>query len=487
MLLTISTTHRPATDIGYLLGKHPDRCQTFQFPWANAHVFYPEASEERCTIALAVDLLTHKLTPQNRGTAHSRQEHYVNDRPYAATSHLALIMNQLFSQAAAAHNKEKPELSLTPIPLTAWLPTVPRGNRTNLVEDLFEPLGYAVTATPLPIDPERPQSGTTRHVELTLENTITLSELLKHLYVLLPTLDGGKHHFVDQSEIDKLMRFGDGWLPTHPLKELITASAVNQRVSMANRALALMAAQNSAETEPENSQQGQEARHEKQETAIEKGIGLGRMRQHAVLEEVKKANPSSVLDLGCGEGRLTLDLVKLPRLAKVTAMDVSTRAMAHLSRRADRLNPAQKDKLTLLHGSLAYRDPRLNGHDLAVAMEVIEHIDEEKLPSFEDAVLAGAKPKTLVVTTPNVEYNKVFQMPEGSSRHRDHRFEWDRDTFAQWARKTAQKHGYAVSITGIGPTDPQAGEPTQMAVFTANNAQNQPPPPPRDNPASVYH
>lgn len=490
MLLTITTTHQPATDMGYLLGKHPNRCQTFDFPWAKAHVFYPEASHERCTIALAVELLTHKLNPNNRGTAHSRQEHFVNDRAYAATSHLALVINQLFSQAYASQNKDKPELSNTPLPLEVWLPTVPRGRHPDTASQLFEPLGYTVAAKPLPLDQKKPDSGYSRHIDLTLSHTITMAEMLRHLYVLLPTMDGGKHHYIEQDDVEKLMRFGEGWLSTHPKRDMIVNSSMNEKRSFANKVVAMLDEQNQAQEQPdENSPQ--ETRHERQEAHVERGIGLNKMRRDAVLKAVKDSSPNSVIDLGCGEGTLTLALLQENPSFRVTAMDVSTRAMSTLERRAGRLTPAQKDRLKTFHGSLSYRDRRLADHDTAVAMEVVEHIDEEKLSSFEDTVLAGARPKTLIVTTPNREYNAVFGMEPGTRRHRDHRFEWDRQEFKKWANDSAAAHGYSVAILPIGPVDPSMGPPSQMAVFTrispAATANGASPAQQQANPASIYH
>src|ERR1700754_4221048 len=205
MLLTISTTHRPATDLGFLLHKHPERVQAFPLPFGTAHVLYPEVGEERCTAALVLDIDPVGLVRRD-GQGGFPLAEYVNDRPYVASSLLSVALVNVFKTATEG---SRPELAARPIPLEAALPAV-RGSG-ELVRRLFEPLGYAV---------EVGEVGA-RHVSVRLGATARLAELLTHLYVLLPVLDDFKHYFVDESEVEKLMRRGEGWLPTHPERELI--------------------------------------------------------------------------------------------------------------------------------------------------------------------------------------------------------------------------------------------------------------------------
>ncbi len=181
---------------------------------------------------------------------------------------------------------------------------------------------------------------------------------------------------------------------------------------------------------------------------------------------MKSAGAKSVLDLGCGEGKLLRLLIEDRAFSRILGMDVSTRS---LQRAADRLEldrlPA-RGRLELIQGSLTYRDKRLNGFDAAAVVEVIEHLDPSRLAAFEKVVFACARPQVVVVTTPNVEYNSRFEgLAGGRLRHPDHRFEWSRAEFASWATGVADAHGYAVSPSGVGPEDEEVGQPTQMAVF----------------------
>src|SRR5262245_29524293 len=195
VLLTLTTTHRPATDLGYLLHKHPDRVQRFSVPFGAAHVFYPEASDARCTAALLLEVDPVGLVRRGGGAFALAQ--YVNDRPYVASSFLSVALTHVYKSALEGRCAERD--AAAEIPLVAGLPAVPGG---ALVRRLFEPLGYEVSAEPL-------QHG--GYVALRLTAATRLADLLRHLYVLLPVLDDEKHYWVDESEIDKLMRRGEGW------------------------------------------------------------------------------------------------------------------------------------------------------------------------------------------------------------------------------------------------------------------------------------
>lgn len=157
-----------------------------------------------------------------------------------------------------------------------------------------------------------------------------------------------------------------------------------------------------------------------------------------------------------------------PAFSKVLGVDVSHRALELAARRLqlDRMPDSRRARLELLQSSATYRDERLAGFDAVVLMEVIEHVDLPRLPALVRSVFAHARPTSVLVTTPNAEYNVRYPLlPAGGMRHRDHRFEWTRPQFQDWAGATASAHGYTVRFQPIGQVDPEVGAPTQLAVF----------------------
>ncbi|HLO85153.1 MAG TPA: 3' terminal RNA ribose 2'-O-methyltransferase Hen1, partial [Nostocaceae cyanobacterium] len=197
MLLTITTTHSPATELGYLLHKHPDRCHSLSLSFGQAQVFYPEANDERCTVALLLDVDPVKLVRGKGATL----EQYVSDRPYVASSFMSVAIAQVFSTALGGRSKDRPELAQTPLPLVAKLSVLPCRGGEGFLRQLFEPLGYTVHAQGHVLDAEFPDWGNSRYFTVELHHTITLSDLLSHLYVLIPVLDDDKHYWVNDDEI----------------------------------------------------------------------------------------------------------------------------------------------------------------------------------------------------------------------------------------------------------------------------------------------
>jgi 3' terminal RNA ribose 2'-O-methyltransferase Hen1 len=144
------------------------------------------------------------------------------------------------------------------------------------------------------------------------------------------------------------------------------------------------------------------------------------------------------------------------------ALDVAARRL-----RLDRMSERQRERVRLVQSSLTYRDERIAGYDAAVLMEVIEHVDPPRLEALARSVFGYAAPGTVVVTTPNVEHNVRYpDLPAGTMRHHDHRFEWTRAQFRDWAEALATRYGYTVRYLPVGVDDPEVGPPTQLAVFT---------------------
>jgi 3' terminal RNA ribose 2'-O-methyltransferase Hen1 len=462
MLLTLTTTHRPATDLGYLLAKHPARLQRFQLSFGVAHVFYPEATEERCTAALLLDVDPVALSRGRNGTGGPPLEPYVNDRPYVASSFLSVAIAQVFGTALAGRSKERPELVATPIPLRAHLPTVPsRGGETFLCA-LFEPLGYTVQAERHALDPRFPEWGDSPYFSVTLEGTVRLHDLLGHLYVLVPVLDDQKHYWVGEDELEKLVRHGEGWLAEHPAREAIATRYLRHRRGLAREALARLTLEE--QPDPESV----EAVGNAEEAAVEAPLRLNEQRLAAVVAQLKASGATRVLDLGCGEGNLVRALLRERQFRDIVGVDVSHRALEIASDRLrlDRLSDRERERVKLLHGSLTYRDRRLEGYDAAAVVEVIEHLDPPRLGAFARALFAYTRPGTVVLTTPNAEYNASWpSLPVGRFRHRDHRFEWTPSEFQTWSAAAARAVGYTVTFESVGPEDPALGPPTQMALF----------------------
>jgi 3' terminal RNA ribose 2'-O-methyltransferase Hen1 len=451
VLLTLTTTHRPATDLGYLLVKHPGKVHSFGMPTGTAYVLYPEADEDRCTAALLLDVDPQLLRAQNDAFELSQ---YVNDRPYAASSLLSSALAKVFRSALRGASKDRPELAALPLPLEIRVPVL-RGT-PELVTRLFEPLGWSETATPIPFEPEL--GGGSRYVDVLLTGELRVADALNHLYVLLPVLDDAKHYWVAPDEIEKLLRSGEGWLAGHPEKVLIARRYLAHRRSLATTALQLLEAD-------------QPVTEEESELPVARRAPLAEQRRDAVLAALAEVNASRVLDLGCGGGALLAALARDRSFTEIVGADVATRTLEVAARKLklDRLPERQKDRIRLIQTALTYRDDRLRGFDAAVLMEVIEHVDLPRLPALETAVFGHAKPGAVIVTTPNVEYNVHYEGLTGM-RHSDHRFEWTRAEFADWASRIADQYGYTVTIRGVGESHESTGAPTQLALFKVVSA-----------------
>lgn len=452
MLLTITNEHAPATDLGYLLHKNPARAQSFDLPFGKAHVFYPKSSPERCTAALLLDVDPVGLV---RGRGRTLRQ-YVNDRPYVASSFLSVAISRVFGSALSGKSRDRPEVARMELPLRATLAVVPCRGGEKFLRRLFEPLGYDVSAEPHALDASAPEWGESPYFTVEISGRVRLRDLLNHLYVLVPVLDDDKHYWVGDDEVEKLLRRGEGWLAAHPEKETITQRYLKHQRSLARDALERIAEEEDRETQ------------DREEEAVEEKVRLSEDRLGAVVTALRGADARRVIDLGCGEGRLLRALFEDRRFGEVVGMDVSHRSLeiAHRRLRLDELSDNQRGRISLIQGSLTYRDKRLSGFDAAAVVEVVEHLDPPRLAAFERVVFEFARPRVVILTTPNAEYNGLFErLPAGVFRHRDHRFEWTREEFRAWAEGVSDRHGYGVAFVPVGPEDPAAGPPTQMAVF----------------------
>jgi 3' terminal RNA ribose 2'-O-methyltransferase Hen1 len=462
VLVTISTTHRPATDLGYLLHKHPDRVQEFRQSFGTSTVLYPEATDERCTALLALDVDPVRLARgRSRNAPDFSLSQYVNDRPYAASSLLGVALADVFSTARSGRCVSRQELADSAIPLEITVPVLPCRGGVDVALRLFEPLGWQVDATPIPLDEAFPEWGDSRYVHLVLRGRVRLADALNQLYVLLPVLDESKHYWQTSDEVDKLLSSGGDWLAGHPEQTLIVRRYLGRRGSLTHQALERL-----AELGDDVDRAVEAASEEEVAQPEERRVPLNAQRHAAVLRVIRETGATSVIDLGCGSGQFLATLVAERGLAKVAGADVSSQALAVAARRLrlERMGERQRERITLFQGALTYEDERFAGYDVAVLMEVVEHVDLPRLDALERVVFGHARPGVVVVTTPNVEFNALYESLSGS-RHSDHRFEWTRGEFAAWCDRVATAYGYLVTIEGIGDVDPELGTPTQLGVF----------------------
>lgn len=463
MLLTISTNHQPASDLGYLLHKHPDRCQSFDISFGKVHVFYPEVSEERCVACLLLDVDPVGLVRGKGNWKTGPLDQYVNDRPYVASSLMSVAIAKVFGSALSGKSKDRPKLVDEKIPLTARLDVLPVRGGKEWLHKVFEPLGYKVTATQHPLDEKFPEWGEGHYFSVELEQTTTVATLLQHLYVLIPVFDGRKHYYIGQDEVEKLLAKGETWLSDHPEREFITSRYLTRKQSLVRQALAQLI--EAEDLQPEEAEASGKTAPPEQ---VQRELSLHEQRLGAVLAAIRSSGAKRVVDLGCGEGKLLRELLADQQFKEILGMDVSIRSLetAHRRLKLDRLPERQRERIKLIHGSLTYRDARLANFDAAAIVEVIEHLDPQRLAAFERVVFEQAHPQTVVLTTPNQEYNVMWEsLPAGEMRHNDHRFEWTRAEFQTWASGVAERFDYTVRFLPVGPEDTKAGAPSQMGVF----------------------
>ncbi|MBH8569574.1 3' terminal RNA ribose 2'-O-methyltransferase Hen1 [Microvirga sp. STS02] len=485
MLLTISTTYQPATDLGYLLHKNPARLQSIEVAGGQAHVFYPEATAERCTAALLLDLDPVGLV-RGKGGASGEGfvlEQYVNDRPYVASSFLSAALSKAYGTAMNGTCKDKPDLPAQALPLAVKVAVVSAPG-PDWPRRLFEPLGYEVEIETTPLDPTVPEWGDSRYYTLHLRHAgLRLQDVLTHLYVLLPVLDNDKHYYIGEHEAEKLLHRGGDWLPQHPERGFITrrylrylAAYVNPTLerlmegdeSSVDSASPRMEEHESRSAETTAAQVTNDAMRGLAESTLQPKLSLHDQRLQQVAHEIYQLAPKRVLDLGCGEGKLLRLLLRQPKIEYILGMDVSHQALARAAQRLhlDEMPPRQRTRIDLIQGSLLYRDERLAGFDVAALVEVIEHLDENRLAALEAVVFGQARPAHVFVTSPNADYNQLFEkLNAGEFRHDDHRFEWSRAEFAAWAAGVAERHGYQLRLESMGEEVEGVGAPSQMAVF----------------------
>ncbi|MCL2774169.1 MAG: 3' terminal RNA ribose 2'-O-methyltransferase Hen1 [Oscillospiraceae bacterium] len=472
MLFTITYTGQNTTDLGYLLYKNPYRPQTFELTYGKAYVFYPEVSKrintlERTTVALLLNIDPLDLARGKTGSDSGGLFDYVNDRPYVSSSFMSTAISKVFGTSMTGRADSRQELSDSPLDLTANIAMLPCRGELAKLNSVFEPLGYEVSYETFIADEKFPEWGESKYVNLTIRGKVRLRDLLKHVYVLIPVFDRQKHYWVGTDEVEKLLRLGEDWLPNHPEKAYITGRYLNRRKSLVNIAFERLSAANAVDGEiippeiPETDDTEKTAKSEKK-------LNLNSQRLESVIAALKNCGAKSVIDIGCGEGNLLNLLMKDNQFTRITGVDVSHTALERASEKLKlyRANEHIRERIQIFQGSLTYKDSRFAGYDAACVVEVIEHLDISRLAAFERVLFEFAKPPIVIITTPNKEYNANYKfLDEDDLRHGDHRFEWTRAKFKDWANKTAEKFGYNAQFSEIGEVDEKYGAPTQMGVL----------------------
>jgi len=453
MLLTITYTGNNTTNLGFLLFKNPYRPQKFEMGYGDVYIFYPELTDEKTTAALLLDINPIDLTRGKEGSDMGGLFDYVNDRPYVSSSFMSVAIANVFRTAMTGRCDEHQELADSEINLEAMIAMLPCRGNTLMLNRVFEPLGYEVKYESFIMDENFPDWGESKYVNLTIKGKVKLSDLLKHIYILIPVFDRQKHYWIGNDEVEKLMRNAGEWLLNHPEKEYITSRYLKRLNPLVNKAFAQL-----------NSETTLDMDTAAQAEITEKKLTLNERRLGCVVAALKNCRAKSVIDIGCGEGKLLRFLARDKQFQKLAGADVSTLA---LERAAEKLNNDTALSVNLFQSSLTYKDSRFKGYDAVCVIEVIEHLDLSRLPAFEHVLFGFTRPRIVILTTPNMEYNVIYEnISECGFRHSDHRFEWTRSGFKNWAEKTAVQYGYNVEFSEIGDVDKYLGASTQMGVFT---------------------
>lgn len=410
VLLTITTTHRPATDLGHLLHQQPDRVQASRQSFDDATVLYPTAEQDRCTAALLLQVDAVRLAKSRAGgAADFSLGEYVSNRCCAASSLLAVAPGRVCSPTRCGARQVHAD---TEVPLDIVIPVLPCRGGPRIAQRIFEPLGWQVEAKSVPLGRDHPGGDDSRHVRLRLTGVRRLADALNQLYVLLPALDEAKHCWQGPDEVEKLLRSGGGWLPRQPEAELITRRYLGHRRPLTSAASARLA-EIGGEADPAVEADGAPAR-----------TTMADQRHEAVISQLQQLGAESVVDLGCGDGRLLARLLQVPGIRRIAGSDVSVMALGRAARRLriDEMSQRQAERITLSQGARTDEDERFAGYDAAVGMEVVERVDPVRLEARERLVFGAAKPAAVIVTTPNQEYNVRYEHLVGM-RHPGHRFE----------------------------------------------------------------
>ncbi|MEH7276356.1 3' terminal RNA ribose 2'-O-methyltransferase Hen1 [Neobacillus vireti] len=442
MQLSLTIKGSGADVVSYLIAKNPNNPYERDEKGFKVRLVYPIFTKEEVQFVIYVKPDPIDLVRNSSDLFDIT--HYINDREFAVSS---LFITTIRKALGTALNGKPDEAYLHwvdhPFDMELAFGPVSTDLRDQEIADLFEPIGYK-------IEIERGDSAfreksTARFV--TISGKQSVQNALKHVSILIPVIDNYKHYFLDEREVEKLERYGEGWLETHPLKQMIVKRAL--------RFNALISQSKYYDKKPYIRNQGEGTK-----------IRLNDLRYEAILNVIRALpQKENIVDLGAGEGRLSVQLGFVEGVKEILSIEPSNKSrLKAIERFGQVIDKEGYVEPQSLPGSLYYFDSRLQNKDIIILCEVIEHIDEERLPEIFNTILNDYRPKTLIVTTPNQEYNVLYDMDE-AMRHDDHRFEWTRAEFAQHVEAWSKGYPYQVNIQGIGEEHPTYGQPTQMAIF----------------------
>jgi 3' terminal RNA ribose 2'-O-methyltransferase Hen1 len=442
MQLSLTVRGSGADVVSYLIAKNPNNPYERDEKGFKVRLVYPIFTEEEVQFVIYVKPDPIDLVRNSSDLFDIT--HYINDREFAVSS---LFITTIRKALGTALNGKPDEEYLQWVghefDMELAFGPVATDLRDEEIADLFEPIGYKVEV----------KRGVSTLQEKSSARFVTLSgrhsiqSALKHVSILIPVIDNYKHYFLDERDIEQLDRYGEGWIENHPLKQLIVKRAL--------RFNALITQSKYYEKKPYIRNQD-----EKQK------VRLNDLRYEHILTYIKTLpHKETIVDLGAGEGRLSVQLGYVEGVQEILSIEPSNKARIKAIERFEQVIKTDGYvKPQSLPGSLFYYDSRLQNKDIIILCEVIEHIEEDRLPKIFETILNDYRPKTLIVTTPNQEYNVVYEMEE-EIRHEDHRFEWTRPQFSESVNEWTQNTPYHVSMQGIGEEHPTYGHPTQMAIF----------------------
>ena len=441
MQLTIRATGENVEAITYLLAKNPNNIYERNHKGHYIRMFYNVVTETELELTIFVS--PDPLALINHTSSAYDITHYINDREFAVSSiFISLIRSALGTALNGKPKEEYIKWVDHRFPFVFSFGPVSTELSEQEIRDLFEPLGFDVEIEYAETDYSFRLKEKSSACFIRLSGITSLQKGLQQLFLIIPVLDNYKHYFIDESEIEKLNRYGEGWLEEHPQKEFIVRRALRFKEIY-----------------------GQLEEQDHSEKQIHP-IPLNELRYEKIVDSVKKLPiKRNIVDFGSGEGKLSARLGFVDKVEEILAVEPSEAARLKALKRFEKLMD-QKGFVApkMIWGSLFYFDERLKNKDVIILCEVIEHIDEERLPKAMDLIFEQYYPASLIITTPNKEYNHVYQMAE-SMRHNDHRFEWSRDEFRQWCIRMNHSERYELSFEGIGNEDETYGFPTQMCTF----------------------